>query len=57
MKRMVLLVGPTGTGKTSIINNYLNKLPREKFLIYNLSFSARTSSNQIQDTIMAKMNR
>lgn len=55
--RTVLFVGPTGTGKTSIVNNYLYKLPKEKFVLSNLNFSARTTAPQTQDIIMSKMAR
>lgn len=57
MEHKVLLVGNTGTGKTSLINNYLYKLPRNKYLIDNLNFSARTTANQTQEIIMSKLSR
>lgn len=50
-------MGPTGTGKSSIVTNYLHKLSPENYLLINLSFSARTSASQTQDIIMSKMNR
>lgn len=53
----VIHVGPTGTGKTSIINNFLFKLPRNKFIVNNLNFSARTTADQTQDIIMSKLMR
>lgn len=52
-----LFVGPTGTGKSSIVANYLHKLSPENYLLINLSFSARTSASQTQDIIMSKMGR
>ena len=57
MKKMVLLVGPTGTGKTSIIKSYLQKLPKDEYLINNLNFSARTTASQTQDIILSKLIR
>jgi dynein heavy chain len=57
MKKMVLLVGPTGTGKTSVIKSYLYRLPKDEYLINNLNFSARTTASQTQDTILSKLTR
>ena len=53
----LLFVGPTGTGKSAITNNYLLSLPKEKFIINNINFSARTTSNQTQDIIFSKLER
>ncbi|KAG5443966.1 Dynein heavy chain 3, axonemal [Clonorchis sinensis] len=53
----LLLVGPTGTGKTAIANGYLVGLPKEKYIPNTLSFSARTSANQTQDIIMSRLDR
>ena len=53
----LLLVGPTGTGKTSITNTFLRKLPKKEFAITNISFSAKTSSTQTQDVIFTKLDR
>ena len=57
MKKMVLLVGPTGTGKTSVIKSYLYRVPKDEYLINNLNFSARTTASQTQDTILSKLTR
>ncbi|XP_020300595.1 dynein heavy chain 3, axonemal isoform X2 [Pseudomyrmex gracilis] len=53
----VLFVGPTGTGKSAIVLNYLVSLPREKFLENIINFSARTNAPQTQEIVMSKLDR
>ena len=53
----LLFVGPTGVGKSAVTNNFLVRLPKEGFIANSVNFSARTSANQTQDTIMSKLDR
>jgi len=56
-KNPVLFVGPTGTGKSAVILNYLSSLPRDKFICSVVNFSAWTSANQTQEILMSKLDR
>jgi len=53
----LLFVGPTGTGKSAIVLNYLIHLPKEYFLANVLNFSARTAANTVQDIIISKLEK
>jgi dynein heavy chain len=53
----ILFVGPTGTGKSAVVFNHLMNLPRDKFLPSVVNFSAQTSANQTQETVMSNLDR
>ena len=53
----IMLVGPTGTGKSSTIMNYMRDLAKEKFIFNVVNCSARSSAQQIQELIMSKLDR
>jgi len=53
----MLFVGPTGTGKSVIVLNYLMSMSREKYIENIINFSARTNAPVTQETVMSKLDR
>jgi dynein heavy chain len=53
----ILLVGGSGTGKTSIIHNVLSQYHNETHTTFNINFSAETSSHTIQDMLEEKVEK
>ncbi|ROT76031.1 putative dynein heavy chain 3, axonemal-like [Penaeus vannamei] len=53
----LLVLGPSGTGKSASTTSLLVDLPKDKFIVNIVNFSARTSASQAQDIIMSKVDR
>ena len=56
-RHQVMFVGPTGTGKSVYVANYLAGLDADKFQNIGISFTAQTSANQCQDIIDLKLDK
>ena len=53
----MLLTGQTGTAKTTIVKNFIHELPSRLYISLISMFSARTNSNEVQDSIDSKLTR
>ncbi|XP_040202767.1 dynein heavy chain 2, axonemal [Rana temporaria] len=53
----VLLVGPVGTGKTSIAQSVLQSLDASKWTLLTVNMSAQTSSSNVQNIIESRVEK
>ncbi|XP_014239722.1 dynein heavy chain 1, axonemal-like isoform X2 [Cimex lectularius] len=53
----VLVIGPTGSGKTITILSKINRNMPEQFVSDFMTFTAKTSLNQTRDTIESKLEK
>ncbi|XP_060146269.1 dynein axonemal heavy chain 2 isoform X4 [Globicephala melas] len=53
----VLLVGPVGTGKTSIAQSVLQSLPSSQWSVLTVNMSAQTTSNNVQSIIESRVEK
>ena len=54
----MLMVGPTGTGKSVYINRYLVRdLPEDSWMPIFITFSARTSANMTQEQVDGHLDK
>ncbi|XP_042138199.1 dynein axonemal heavy chain 2 isoform X2 [Peromyscus maniculatus bairdii] len=53
----VLLVGPVGTGKTSIAQSVLQSLPSGQWSVLIVNMSAQTTSNNVQSIIESRVEK
>ncbi|XP_025080372.1 dynein heavy chain 2, axonemal-like isoform X3 [Pomacea canaliculata] len=53
----IMLVGPVGTGKTSVAESTLRSIDASVFNVLTVNMSAQTSSNQVQDLIESRVEK
>jgi len=55
--KQMLMVGPTGTGKSVYIKNFISGMDDNKWSYIFMNFSAQTSANMTQDIIDGKLDK
>lgn len=53
----LLIIGPTGVGKTQIVNSELNSAKPEEILPVKMNFAASTDAGSVQKNFMSKVDR
>ncbi|KAL5004476.1 hypothetical protein ScPMuIL_017932 [Solemya velum] len=53
----VMLVGPVGTGKTSVAESTITKLDSKVYSFLTVNMSAQTTSNNVQDIIESRVEK
>lgn len=56
-KNPVLLVGPVGTGKTSVAQSVCSKLDPQSYSVLTINMSSQTTSNNVQDIIESRVEK
>jgi len=56
-QRDIIISGPVGCGKTSLLQQVLGGLPQETMMTLGMQFSAQTSANRVQDIIEASVEK
>ncbi|KAL8578353.1 Dynein heavy chain 2, axonemal [Nucella lapillus] len=56
-QKPVMLVGPVGTGKTSVAESTLGRLDSKAYNVLSVNMSAQTSSNNVQDIIESRVEK
>lgn len=53
----IIIVGDGSVGKTTTIRHFLNDLPKEKYLFNVLNLASNMRPQQVQELVMAKLDR
>ncbi|XP_017886409.1 dynein heavy chain 2, axonemal [Ceratina calcarata] len=53
----VLLLGPVGTGKTSVLRSVLDSLDETKYSVLTLNMSAQTTSKKVSDSVESRLEK